>query len=69
MNHHRNFTIAIDFDDTIVEGAFPGLGAGGNKQAAAVMAVISSDGAAENDSVVDVSLDKTGFESKQPFCW
>lgn len=24
--HHRNFTISIDFDDTIVEGAFPGIG-------------------------------------------
>ena len=26
MKHHRNFTIAIDFDDTIIEGAFPGIG-------------------------------------------
>ena len=26
MKHHRNFTIAIDFDNTIVEEAFPGIG-------------------------------------------
>ena len=26
MKHHRNFTISVDFDGTIVNEAFPGIG-------------------------------------------
>ena len=26
MKHHRNFTISIDFDNTIVDESFPGIG-------------------------------------------
>ena len=26
MKHHRNFTISVDFDGTIVDEAFPGIG-------------------------------------------
>ena len=26
MKHHRNFTISVDFDGTIVDESFPGIG-------------------------------------------